>query len=208
MKNIFPGILFALIFISGCKDEPTPFTPPANEMYFHGKIESHEKSIVENQNGYKYSMQDSCRILPNGISFYATASLYQGPTGYFMLNKETFTFKLHNIFDTLLTNRDSLIYAYFKTMPFAYVDSAIGPQQYYFGVEIQWTDGFGDTYTTLFTPQNTSVNYQIFTLQTGQNGKTFFIECTFECKLYSLKRKKYLQLTEGKARLKFNTTCF
>lgn len=208
MKKIIFIVFVLSIFSIKCKDEPIPFTPPASEMYFHAKIDANEKALVENQNGYKYSAKDSCIVISNGIAFYATGSLNQGSSGYFMFNREAFYFKIHNLFDTILTNRDSIINAYFKTMPFAYIDSSVGAKPYYYGVEIQWTDGHGDTYTTLHTHQNSNVTYDKFTLISGQNGKIMNIECSFNCKLYSTKRKKYIQITNGKARVKLLTTCF
>lgn len=197
------------IFIS-CKDEPTPFEKPETAMFFNGIVNDFEKAIVENQNGYRFSVDDSCATLSNGISFFCKAFLYQGNSNYYMSNRESFGLNYINFYDTVMTNRDSVINKYFTSpMPFAYIDTnatSLNPQMY--GVEVVWVDGKGDYYTTLYTPQSSSFNLDLYSMSIGAIGRNIKIEASFSCTLYSVKERKTITLKDGITRIAVNTTCF
>jgi hypothetical protein len=201
-------IIVSAVLIFSCEDEPTPFQTPETAMYFNGVVNSYEKAIVEGENGYRYASGDSCAVLDNGMTWFASAFMYQGNSNYFMSNRESFGLYFHNLFDTVMTNRDSVIYAYFSSMPFAFSDSVSGPDQYYYGAEVIWVDGKGDVYTSLNTPQSNNVTFDLFSMSIGANGRVMKIEASFACSLYSRDAEKTISLTDGKARVVFNTTCY
>lgn len=201
-------ILVSAVMIFSCKDEPTPFQTPETAMYFNGVVNGYEKAIVEGENGYLFDSSDSCAVLSNGMAWFASSYMYQGNSNYFMNNRESFSLNFHNLFDTVMTNRDSVIYAYFSSMPFAFVDSVSGPAQNYYGAEVIWVDGKGDVYTSLHTPQSKNVTFDLFSMNIGANGRVIKIEASFACTLYSEDAEKTISLTDGKARVVLNSTCY
>lgn len=207
--RIFLLFAIALVIVSSCKDEPTPFETPETAMYFNGIVNNYEKAIVDGQNGYEYASSDSCAVLTNGMTWFADAKLYQGNSNYFMSNRECFAISYHNLFDTVLLNRDSVISQYFAGgMPFAYVDSTSGPSTYYYGIEVLWTDGKGDVYTSLYTPQSGNFTFDLFSNNFGGNGRTIKIEGSFACSVYCIDSKKTISITDGKTRMSNFTTCY
>jgi hypothetical protein len=203
-------LLISVLAFSACKDDPTPFEEPENGMYFNGFVNNYEKAIVEGKNGYRYTSTDSCDAFDLGVSLFATSFIFQGNSNYYMSNRECFGLNYYNLWDTVLTNRDSVINRYFNNpMPFAYIDTTateLNPLEY--GVEVIWVDGKGDVYTTLHTPQTGTFTFEEYLMSMGANGRSIKVKGSFSCSLYSVKHKKTLQLTQGKARISVNTACF
>ena len=210
MKTFIKVCIFfvSVVMIFSCKDEPTPFNTPESVMYFNGVVNSFEKAIVEGENGYRYASEDSCAVLDLGATWFARAFMYQGNSNYFMSNRESFGLSFHNLFDTVMTNRDSVINAYFASMPFAFSDSVIGPDDYYHGAEVTWVDGSGNYFTSLHTPQTNGMTIDQFSMSLGASGRVMRIESSFACTLYSMDAKKTISITGAKARVVFNTSCY
>ncbi len=207
------GLLLAIVasfILFACDDEPTPFEKPETSMFFNGFVNNYEKSIVEGQNGYRYVTTDSCATIDLGVTWYATSLIYQGNSNYYMSNRECFGLNYYNLFDTVLTNRDSVVNKYFSgSMQFAYLDTTLAvPDEFMYGVEVIWIDGKGDTYTSLYTRQSNPMSFNPVSISFGASGRTVRVEGTFSCNLYSLREKKTASLTNGSARISIITSCF
>jgi hypothetical protein len=211
---LFPFLTLAalsfLITFSACDDGPTPFEPPATKMYFSGTINNYEKAIVEGQNGYRYVTSDSCGVVSNGVNWFGSASIFQGNSNYFMSNRESFGLSYLNLFDTIMTNRDSVVYQYFNSpLQFAYIDTTTGIiDEHAHGVVIEWIDGRGDLYTTLYTLQTELFTFDVFSTGISAEGRSINIEGSFSCSLYSPRARKIMPLTDGITRISIKTACF
>jgi len=208
--SVLLSFLMPILLFTACKDEPTPFEKPETGMFFNGVVNNYEKAMIESQNGYRFISNDSCVSISNGISFFCTNMIFQGNSNYYMSNRESFGLNYFNLFDTVMTNRDSVINQYFVSpMPFAYIDTTSSvPNDNIFGVEITWIDGKGDYYTTLYTPQTGSLNLDLYSMSMGAIGRNIKVEASFSCTLYSPEEKKTITLTDGITRIISNTTCF
>lgn len=207
------GILFifiAIIGLTSCKEETVQFVKPEKSMYFHGFVNNREKTIIEDQNGYRFSSDDSCATILNGETLYTVSSIFQGNSNYYMSNREAFGCNFHNLYDVTLDSRDDVITSYFTNpMPFAYIDSLTGIfNDSDYGVEITWTDGEGNVYTTLNTPQAGSIVFDSFAMEFVTSGRQIILSGTFSCYLYSQRKNALVSLTDGQARIKINTACF
>lgn len=209
IKTTVMFILTIFIFAS-CQEETETFQAPEKEMYFHGFINNREKTLIEEQNGYRYSSYDSCATILNGETLYTASSIFQGNSNYYMSNREAFGCNFHNLFDLTADSRDEVITSYFTNpMPFAFIDTTSGIfSDSDYGVEIIWTDGEGNVYTSLNTAQTGYFIFDSFSMEFGNSGRVITISGTFSCYLYSERAKAMAALTNGLAKIQLTTSCF
>lgn len=209
-KNLSVLLISVLLFSISCKEnEPKKFDIPESAMYFNGIIDKSEKSIVEDKNGYECWVTDSCSTTANGVFWFANSSLMQTGTDYYINNRENFTIKLHNLEDTVGTKPDSIINLYFQqnSMAFAYIDTTVGIDHRYLGIEIIWTDSEGNKYTSLYSVQSGNMTFDKYRMDIGDIGFTIGLESSFSCVLYSKSTKKTISLNDGTSRLHFQSVC-
>ncbi len=207
---IYLFFIIALAVFISCNNDEEPYNKPESAMFFHGYLNAKEKTMIENQNGYRLKTEDTCKTLSNGISFDATSTLFQGNSNYYMSNRESLILTFHNMFDTVMTNSEQVITKYFTTpMPYFYIDTLIGTTgTYKYGVEVNWTDGMGYLYTSLNTPQNGTFTFENFKMEIGAFGRSIQFEAGFNCFLYCKEKQELIVLNDGTARFKVITNCY
>jgi hypothetical protein len=199
-------ISLLLIFVS-CKDETSTFRTPETERYFHGYIDTQEKSMVDGQNAYRNSHTDSCYTIGVNLTWSGSGKLYQANSEYFMSNKESFGFYIHNLIDES-DDRDAMLMAYFNnSLSFAYVDFETGDLLSTSGAEIRWRDSKGEMYSTLYIVQSGGIGVDKF-IMNMEEGRTILLELSINCTLHNPVLKKTLSLTNGKARISIRSDCF
>jgi hypothetical protein len=203
-------ILLVMLSLTSCKEKYTPFEKPASAMYFQGTVNGREKALIEEQNGFRFKSEDSCVTLSNGAAFYTYSLLFQGSSDYHMSNRECFGLNFHNIFFTAPMDPETAIQKYFTTpMPLMYIDSVTGLTGLNdYGVEVIWTDGQGDTYTTLHTPQTSNFQFESFSMTFGAFGRSLRFEGKVSCLLYCKEKRRFSTINDGNTRFVAVTNCY
>jgi hypothetical protein len=202
----------AFLFIYSCKDKETEPVVPDGTYRFQGIVNNIKKDLINKTNGYEIIYTGTGCETGTGTWSTCASGLSQESANFNIASHERIVVIFRNWYNPGYYDSDSLFHAIFNPNSIPFYQMVNGKDTNSVkGIEVQWTDGMGDVWSSKYAGQP-GANFSISETKqkVGTNGEDAQeIYAAFNCTVYKVTDPaKSLILTACTIRTDYHRPCY